>query len=56
MNFTMGATRVLPAPERERAAGLRRAVRDDTLKYSTPCRPLSSPDETVVHHLRPPQS
>src|SRR3984893_8516986 len=56
MNFVMRATRVLSAPEHEQAAGLRQRVRDDGLKRSTPCRPLSFPGATVVRCPRPPPS
>src|SRR5258708_30255000 len=52
----MSATRVLSAPGREQAAGLRQPARDDGLKRSTPCRLLSSPGATVVRRRRPPPS
>src|SRR5258707_6786272 len=50
MNFVMSAARGLSAPGRGRPG------RDDGLKHSTPCRPLSSPGATVVHRPHPPPS
>jgi hypothetical protein len=38
----MGATPVATVPEHRQTASLRWMVRDDGLKLSTPCRPLSS--------------
>src|SRR5258706_4672776 len=56
MNFVMSAPRLLAVRRYWHAAGLRQPVRDDGLKRSTPCRPLSSPGSMVACYPRPRRS